>query len=125
MADPHSIYNTHPCNAHRIRSVTPKLSAAMMPTLSIEGRITVDNSDEMRRKLLAALHSRPTQVTVDLSHATYMDSSGLATLLEAVRIARGQGTRLVLAGLSGQPRCLFEIGQLNRLFEFDPQEPRG
>lgn len=94
----------------------------MTPTVAIEGRITVNNSDGMRRRLLAALRSRPPQVTVDLSQATYMDSSGLATLLEAVRIARSQGTRLVLAGVSGQPRCLFEIGQLNRLFEFAPQE---
>ena len=93
-----------------------------MSTVAIEGRITVNNSDEMRRKLLAALRSRPAQMTVDLSQASYMDSSGLATLLEAVRIARRQGTRLTLAGVSGQPRNLFEVAQLDRLFEFARQE---
>jgi anti-sigma B factor antagonist len=94
----------------------------MAPTVAIEGRITINSSGEMRRKLLAAVHLRPAQVSVDLSQATYMDSSGLATLLEAVRIARSQGTRLVLIGVRGQPRCLFEIGELNRLFEFAPKE---
>lgn len=94
----------------------------MTPTVAIQGRITVNTSDEVRRKLLAALRSRPAQVIVDLSLATYMDSSGLATLLEATRIARRQGMRLLLAGVSGQPRCLFQIGQLERLFEFAPQE---
>jgi anti-sigma B factor antagonist len=94
----------------------------MIGTVAIEGRITVDNSDEMRRKLLAALRSKPAQVTVDLSQATYMDLSGLATLLESVRIARKQGTRLVLAGVSGQPRSLFQIGQLESLFEFAAEE---
>lgn len=94
----------------------------MIGTVAIEGRITVDNSDDMRRKLLAALLSRPAQVTVDLSQATYMDLSGLATLLESVRIARKQGTRLVLAGVSGQPRSLFQIGQLESLFEFAAEE---
>jgi anti-sigma B factor antagonist len=97
----------------------------MAPTVAIEGRITINSSGEMRRKLLAALHLRPAQVSVDLSQATYMDSSGLATLLEAVRIARSQGTRLVLTGVSGQPRCLFEIGGLNLLFEFAPKETRA
>jgi anti-sigma B factor antagonist len=97
----------------------------MIGTVAIEGRITIDNSDEMRRKLLAALRSRPAQVTVDLSHATYMDLSGLATLLESVRIARKQGTRLVLAGVSGQPRSLFQIGQLDTLFEFAAEEKTG
>lgn len=97
----------------------------MLDTVAIEGRITINTSDQMRRKLLAALRPRPTQVTVDLSQATYMDSSGLATLLEAVRIARKQGTRLLLAGVSGQPRCLFEIGQIDRVFEFATEETRG
>jgi anti-sigma B factor antagonist len=97
----------------------------MIPTVVIFGRITVNTSDEMRRKLLATLRSKPVQLTVDLSQVTYMDSSGLATLLEAVRTARKQGTRLLLAGVSGQPRCLFQIGQLDRLFEFATEETSG
>jgi anti-sigma B factor antagonist len=96
----------------------------MAPTVAIEGRISINSSGEMRRKLLAALHLRPAQVTVDLSQATYMDSSGLATLLEALRIARSQGTRFLLAGLSGQPRNLFDAVQLDRVFEFVAQETR-
>jgi anti-sigma B factor antagonist len=102
-----------------------RVRAAMLDTVAIEGRITVNNSDEMRRKLLAALRSRPAQVIVDLSQTTYMDSSGLATLLEAVRIARKQDTRLLLAGVSGQPRCLFQIGQIDRVFEFVTEETSG
>ena len=94
----------------------------MVQTVLISGRITVNNSDEMRRKLRAALGSKPAQVTVDLSEATYIDTSGVATLLEAVRIARRQGTRLVLAGLNSQPRYLFETAEFDRLFEIAPQE---
>jgi anti-sigma B factor antagonist len=94
----------------------------MTQTVAVEGRITVNNSDEMRRNLLAALRSKPAQITVELSQVTYMDSSALATLLEAVRIAHRQRTRLVLAGVSGQPRSLFEIGEIDRLFEFAAQE---
>jgi anti-anti-sigma factor len=91
-------------------------------TVAMEGRITINNSDQIRRKLLAALRTKPVQVTVDLSRATFIDTSAVATLLEAVRIARGQGTRLVLTGLSGQPRCLFDAVPLDTLFEFDAQE---
>lgn len=94
----------------------------MIATVAIEGRITVNNSDQIRRKLLAALHARPAQVTVDLSQATFIDTSAVATLLEAVRIARGQKTRLVLTGLCGQPRYLFDIVRLDTLFEFGAQE---
>jgi anti-sigma B factor antagonist len=90
--------------------------------VAVEGRITISNSDRMRRKLRDALRSRPAQVTVDLSETTYIDTSGLATLLEAVRIGRRQGTRVVLAGLNGQPQFLLQVNELHRLFEFAPQE---
>lgn len=94
----------------------------MTSRVAIDGRITVNSSNEMRRKLLAALRTGPTQIIVDLSRATYMDSSGVATLLEATRIARNQSTRLVLAGVSGQPRSLLAVAQIDRLLEFAPQE---
>ena len=94
----------------------------MTATVAFEGRITVANSDEMRRKLQAALRSRPGQIFVDLTQATYLDTSAVATLLEAVRIARRQGTRLLLSSLSGQPQRLFAAAQLDPLFDFAPQE---
>jgi anti-sigma B factor antagonist len=99
-----------------------KVRAAMTATVAIEGRITVTNSDEMRRKLQAALRSRPAQILVDLAQATYLDTSAVATLLEAVRIARRQGTLLLLSNLSGQPQSLFAAAGLDPLFDFAPQE---
>jgi anti-sigma B factor antagonist len=72
--------------------------------VSIEGRINIDTSGEMRRTIAEALRAMPTAVALDLSGVSYIDTSGLATLLEASRIARQQGTRLVLHGLHGQPR---------------------
>jgi anti-anti-sigma factor len=93
--------------------------------VSIEGRITINNSDEMRRKLRLLLRTKSAQITVDFSRATYMDISAVATLVEAVRIARRQGTRLVLTGLEGQPRRLLEIIQFERLFEVAIQEAKA
>lgn len=89
----------------------------MMDFVSITGRVTVNNSDEMRRKLRAALRSKPVQLTVDLSGVAYMDTSGVATLLEAVHSARRQGSRMVLVGLEGQPRYLLETSHIDDLFD--------
>ncbi len=97
----------------------------MIDSVSITGRVTVNSSDEMRRKLRAALRSRPAQMTVELSGVTYMDTSGVATLLEAVRLARQQGTRMVLAGLEGQPRYLLETTHFDRLFDAAAPEIRA
>lgn len=90
--------------------------------VSIRGRINIDNSGEMRRTLSNALRSKPAEVMVDLSHVTYLDISGLATLVEAARIAREQGTRMILGGIQGQALYLLEITHLDQLFEIDGRE---
>jgi anti-sigma B factor antagonist len=60
---------------------------------------------------------------LDLSGVSYLDTSGLATLLEASRIARRQGTRLVLHGLRGQPRELLHFSQIDHLLDIAEPEP--
>ena len=89
----------------------------MGDSVAIQGRITVENSGEMRTALANALRTKPATVSVDLSGVTYIDTSALATLVEANRIARKQGTRLVLGGIRDQPRYFFEIMHLDRLFD--------
>lgn len=89
----------------------------MGDSVAIHGRITIATSEQMRRMLSDALRAKPTNVSVDLSDVSYIDTSGLATLLEAVRIARRQGTRLILGEMQDQPRYLFEITHLDQLFD--------
>jgi len=90
--------------------------------VAIHGRITIATSDEMRRMLSDALRAKPANVSVDLSDVSYIDTSGLATLVEAARTARKQGTRLILGGIHDQPRYLFEITHLDRFFDMAGQE---
>jgi anti-sigma B factor antagonist len=94
----------------------------MSDTVAIQGRITVENSGEMRTVLANALATKPAEVSVDLSGVSYIDTSGLATLVEAARIAREQGTRLILSGIHDQPRYFFEITHLDRLFDIAGRE---
>lgn len=91
----------------------------MMETVSMQGRITIDSADQMRRRLANALRTHPTLVAVDLSDVPYMDTSGLATLMEAMRTARQQGTRLVLSGIQQQPGYLLKVTDLDHVFEID------
>jgi anti-sigma B factor antagonist len=97
-------------------------SGAKDKSVAIEGRITIENSGTMRTTLAKALRTKPASLAVDLSGVSYIDSSGLATLVEAVRIARKQGTRLILTGIHDQPRYFFEIAHLDRLFDIEGRE---
>src|SRR5262245_626451 len=92
--------------------------------VSVQGRVTIDSSGELRRRLSNVLRSKtkPGIVTVDLSGVTYIDSSGVATLVEAMRIARMQDTRLILRGVQGQTRYFLEISRMDQLFEIEGEE---
>jgi anti-sigma B factor antagonist len=86
--------------------------------LCLNGRITIDSSPALREKLRELLSGEPLEnLTVDLSDVPYMDLSGIATLLEALKIARSRKTGLQLAGLHDRPRYLFEVTGLLSLFE--------
>jgi anti-sigma B factor antagonist len=92
----------------------------------IHGSVNVDTSSTMRHLISTALRTVPPVVTIDFSGVPYIDTSGLATLLEASRIARQQGTRLVVEGLRAQPRELLHFSQIDRLLEIGepaPDEP--
>ena len=60
------------------------------------------------------------RVVVDLSGVPYMDSSGLATLVEAMQVARRGNQKLVLCGLSPRVKAIFEIAKLQMVFTIVP-----
>ena len=86
-------------------------------TVVVTGRVTVESSPYMRTALLELLHRGEEQaVVVDLSGVSYLDMSGLATLLEALKAARQRSKILRVVGLTGQSRMLAEIAELDKVF---------
>jgi anti-sigma B factor antagonist len=81
------------------------------------GRIDIDSSPALRERLLALLQRRhPSLVSIDLSGVTHIDSSGVATLIEALKIARHCKTELKLRGLHDRLHRLFEATGILSLF---------
>ena len=83
----------------------------------LNGRIDIDSSPDVRDRLLTVLrspHSRT--VSIDLSAVTHIDSSGVATLIEALKIARSCKTELRLQGLNDRLHHLFEATGILSLF---------
>jgi anti-sigma B factor antagonist len=85
----------------------------------LNGRIDVDSSPDLRDRLSALLSERslPRAITVDLAGVTYIETSGIATLIEALRIARHHQTIFCLQGLGGPVLRLFEVTGVLALFE--------
>jgi anti-anti-sigma factor len=85
----------------------------------LSGRIDVDSSPEVRDCLLAILSGKESvhAVTVDLSEVDHIEASGIATLVEALKIASRREIQLHLQGLHGSVLRLFEVTGLLPLFE--------
>jgi len=86
-------------------------------TVAVAGRTTVDSSPHLRSVLLRLLRTGTAPVViVDLSALSYLDMSGVATLLESLKAASERSVKLRLAGMSGQVRTLAEIAQLDTIY---------
>ena len=84
---------------------------------SLYGRIDIDSSPAVRDQLIALLNApHPSAVSIDLSGVTHIDSSGVATLIEALKIARNCKTELTLQGLHDRLHRLFEATGILSLF---------
>ena len=84
----------------------------------LNGRVDVDSSPDVRDRLRAILSSDPLPhaVTVDLSDVTSIEASGIATLIEALKVARHREIRFRLRG-QGSVFQLFESAGLLALFD--------
>ncbi|MFO1495278.1 MAG: STAS domain-containing protein [Lysobacterales bacterium] len=85
----------------------------------VRGEVDLSWSQRLRKTILDALASaRP--VAVDLSAVTYIDSSGIAALVEGFQNARGKGQRFSLVAVSKPVHAVLELARLDRVFPIFP-----
>jgi anti-sigma B factor antagonist len=85
--------------------------------ISVTGRLVIESSPGLRALLRKAIHNAAiAELVIDVSGLSYLDTSGLATLLEAARLACLKGRRLRVVGIGGEPKMLAEIAELDRIF---------
>lgn len=80
------------------------------------GDIDLGRAPALRRRISQHQQKKPSRLVIDLQEVPYMDSSGVATLVEAMQIARRHGGKLVLFGLQDRVRSIFEIARLQTIF---------
>jgi anti-sigma B factor antagonist len=85
----------------------------------LSGRVDVDSSPDLRGhvRTLLSKEQLPQTIIVDLTAVSYIETSGIATLIEALRIARHHQINLRLQGLGGAALRLFEVTGVLALFE--------
>ena len=88
--------------------------------LPLEGEIDLHVSPRIASSLQSLIAAKPPRVVVDLSKVSYIDSSGLAVLIEGMQNVTAYGGRFALAGLQESVRPIFEIARLDQVFKIYP-----
>ncbi len=85
----------------------------------VQGEVDLSWSQKLRKAILDALGNNQ-RVAVDLSKVTYIDSSGIAALVEGFQSARGKGQHFSLVAVSQPVIAVLELARLDRVFPIFP-----
>jgi anti-sigma B factor antagonist len=88
--------------------------------LELSGELDYHSSPELREKLTELTSKQSPKILVNLAGVDYMDSSGIATFVEAFQKSKRYQGRLILAALTPTVRGVFEIAKLDSIFEIAP-----
>ena len=80
------------------------------------GDVDLYSSPHLREALLGQMRAGVGSVLVNMTDVSYIDSSGIATLVEALQLSRQTKTRYGLYGLRNNARSVLELARLHKVF---------
>lgn len=101
-----------------LRIVQEKSEAAVV--LHAQGRLTIEDVNTLKRPLEQAWRADAPRVILDLSECDYVDSSGIALLVEALNRSRKVKKAFVLAAPGPQVQSILQLTRLDKVFQVFP-----
>ena len=89
--------------------------------VDLSGRITLGEGSVVLRDTIKDLLGKGAKsILLNLGDVSYIDSSGLAVLIEAMQNVAAYGGKFALSGLQESVRPIFEIARLDQVFRIFP-----
>src|SRR5437868_14704276 len=98
----------------------PTAASDQPNVLPLDGEIDLHVSPRVALSLEQMVNKKPAKLVVDLSRVSYIDSSGLAVLIEAMQSVEEYGGLFAIAGMQETVRSIFEIARLDQVFRIFP-----
>jgi anti-sigma B factor antagonist len=92
--------------------------------VDVSGEVDMGTSLGFRRTLLDSLKKAP-RLVVNFREVRYVDSSGIASLVEVLKEARNEKKRLILFGLNDGVREVLQLTRLTRIFDIRETEDQA
>ena len=101
--------------------IQEKLADALV--LHAQGRLTMEDVSGLKRNLEQVWRLSVSRVVLDLSDCPYVDSSGIALLVDALNRSRKEKKAFVLAGPGPQVQNVLQLTKLDKIFQVFPSVP--
>lgn len=90
-------------------------SEGQFTIVALSGEVDLYYSPKAREQILSHLNKK-CNVLVDLSNVTYIDSSGVASLVEGYQLARNNSLQFGLVGVSDAAMQVLQLARLDKVF---------
>lgn len=90
--------------------------------LELAGRFDTASASSVLQHIDSATARQPAKVVVNLEKVSFVDSTGLSTLVQGTKQSRMQDGDLYICGLQQPVRIIFELTRLDKFFEIFPAE---
>jgi anti-sigma B factor antagonist len=88
----------------------------------VVGELDINTAPDIKKSFDRLIAKKEPKIVVNFSKVTYVDSSGLATLVEVLKGMRSYGGKMKLSDMSPKIKSLFEITKLEKLFDIVASE---
>src|SRR5438128_11745186 len=93
---------------------------AQSKVVPLEGEIDLHISPRVTTTLNGAVKGKPRHLVIDMGNVSYIDSSGLAVLIEAMQKVEKYDGKFALVALQENVKPIFEIAKLDQVFRIFP-----
>ena len=93
-----------------------------MVVVELTGEIDLHHTPEVHKALVAVCQEKPARLVINLKEVSYIDSSGIGTLVEVFRRVNGYQGELSLCCLNERVYGVFEITKLDHFFKICESE---
>ena len=95
-----------------------KLADSSLTTIQPQGYITAANASKFQAELAAIVTEKAaSSFLVDMQQVEFLDSAGLMALVSTLRLSQKLGKRFTLCSIPASVRIVFELTQLDKVFE--------
>ena len=84
--------------------------------VAVKGRVDSTNADTLKERLGEIIRSGSSRLVIDLKEVIYISSAGFRALLITARAVEQVSGRMVLCGIAGEVKRLFDIAAFSDLF---------